>query len=523
MRDGVVAIHPVPDAARAADKPAAVVIPRPSVSSSRPLGVVVLAAGLGTRMRSGRAKVLHELGGRPLLGHVLAALAPLGPARVALVVGHQADAVRRAAEGGTFPDLRTVVQAEQRGTGHAVLCAAPAFEGFVGDVVICYGDVPLVRTATLRALVEAHRRRGADLTLLTVCFEDPTGYGRILRGTGGEVVGIVEERDAGPDQRAIKEINPGFYAVRSETLFPLLAELRPDNAQGELYLTDLVTLAARAGHRVHAVQAGEPYEVVGINTRAELAVMEARLRSELVERWMAAGVTFEDPATAYVGPEVTIGTDTVIGPNVTLRGRTHVGAGCRLDGTAFLADATLGDRVHLRFGCVAEGAEVGADAIVGPFARLRPGTRLAERVHVGNFVETKQAVLGAGTKANHLAYLGDCEVGPDTNVGAGTITCNYDGFAKHRTTIGARVQIGSDTQLVAPVRVGDDAYVGAGTTVTRDVPAGALVVSRVPQRVVPGWTARRRARAQAGTTGPTPPPKRKRARPRPAARARRRG
>ncbi len=474
------------------------------MSTQRELGAIVLAAGLGTRMRSGRAKVLHELGGRPLVRYPLAALAPLGPARVAVVVGHQAEAVRAAAAAAGLPDLRAVVQPEQRGTGHAVACAAPAFADFAGDVVIVYGDVPAIRTETLRALVDTHRRDGAGLTLVTVRFEDPTGYGRIVRGADGRVTHIVEERDATPAERAITEINPGIYCVRSEILFPLLRELRPNNEQHELYLTDLVALAARAGHAVRTVTVDDADEVAGINTRAELARMEAATNGRRVERWMAEGVTFEDPATAYVGPDVIIGHDTVVGPNVVLRGRTRIGEGCRLDGTAYVVDATLADRVHLRFGSVVEGAEVGADAILGPFARLRPGTRLAERVHIGNFVETKQATLGAGTKANHLTYLGDCEIGPDTNVGAGTITCNYDGFAKHRTRIGARVQIGSDTQLVAPVIVADDAYVGAGTTVTRDVPAGALVVSRVPQRVVPGWTARRRAMAAAAKAGTAP-------------------
>jgi bifunctional UDP-N-acetylglucosamine pyrophosphorylase/glucosamine-1-phosphate N-acetyltransferase len=481
-------------------------------ASSRPLGAVVLAAGQGTRMRSGRAKVLHELAGRPLVRWPLAALAPLRPERVAVVVGHQADAVRLAVLGSGLGDVRIAVQTEQRGTGHAVACAAAVFAGFVGDVLLVYGDVPRVRTATLEALLAAHAAARADLTLVTMHFADPRGYGRIVRDAGGRVLGIVEERDATAEQRAISEVNPGLYAVRAEVLFPLLAELRPTNAQGELYLTDLVGLAAGRGLRVATVQAGTPDEVAGINTRAELAHMERVVRDDAVGRWMAAGVTFEDPATAYVGPDVTIGADTVIGPNVQLRGRTRIGAGCRLDGTAYLADTTLGARVHLLFGVVADGAEVAADVRIGPFARLRPGTRLGERVHVGNFVETKNAVLGAGTKANHLTYLGDCEVGGDTNVGAGTITCNYDGFRKHRTTIGARVQIGSDTQLVAPVSVGDDAYVGAGTTVTRDVPPGALVVSRVPQRVVPGWTARKRARA----TG-APPPAPKRVRPAPAA------
>jgi bifunctional UDP-N-acetylglucosamine pyrophosphorylase/glucosamine-1-phosphate N-acetyltransferase len=460
----------------------------------------VLAAGLGTRMRSARAKVLHELGGDPLVRYPLRALAALAPARVAIVAGHQAEAVRAVVDTAGMAglgDLRHVVQPEQRGTGHAVACAAGAFDGFDGDVLVLYGDVPLIRTETLRRLLDAHRAEDADLTLLTVCFPDPRGYGRILRDPEGRVVGIVEERDATAAERAISEVNLGVYAARARVLFPLLAELRPNNAQGELYLTDVVALAARGGRRVKTVGAENAAEVAGVNTRAELAQTEATLRRQVVERWMAAGVTFEDPATAYVGPEVSIGPDTVIGPNVHLRGRTRLGRGCRLDGSAYLVDVTVGDGAHLLFACVAEGAEVGAGARVGPFARLRPGTRLGERVHVGNFVETKQAVLGAGAKANHLTYLGDCEIGEDTNVGAGTITCNYDGFEKHRTRVGARVQIGSDTQLVAPVTVGDDAYVGAGTTVTRDVPPGALAVSRVPQRHVLGWTARRRARAAA--------------------------
>ena len=483
-------------------------IPAPSVLVSRPLGAIVLAAGLGTRMRSRRAKVLHELAGRPLVRYPLAALAALDPDRVALVVGHQPDDVRAAAAGAGLRDLRTATQPEQRGTGHAVACATEAFRGFTGDVLILYGDVPMIRPATLQALVACHRAEAADLTLVTMSFADPTGYGRILRAPDGRVTGIVEERDANQAQRGITEVNPGLYAVRSEVLFPLLAELRPDNAQGELYLTDLVALAARAGRRVSTIAARSPEELAGINTRAELARMEATLKLDAVERWMAAGVTFEDPATAYVGPDVTIGSDTVIGPNVQLRGRTRIGSGCRLDGTAYLVDATVGDGAHLLFACVVEGAEIGAEARIGPFARLRPGTRLAERVHIGNFVETKKAVIGAGTKANHLSYLGDCDVGPDANIGAGTITCNYDGSTgkKSRTVIGARVQIGSDSQLVAPVSVGDDAYVGTGTTVRSDVPAGALVVNPKTDRHVAGWTARRRALAAGEASSPAKKP-----------------
>ncbi len=507
------------------------------MGGARPLGAVVLAAGLGTRMRSERAKVLHEIGGRPLVTYPLHALAALDPARVAVVIGHQADLVRDAvarADGCGLRDVRFVVQPVQQGTGHAVRCAAEAFAGFEGDVLILYGDAPLVRAGTLRQLLDAHHAADADLSLLTLSFADPTGYGRILRDAAGAVVGIVEERDAAGAERAITEVNPGFYAVRAGLLFPLLDQLRPNNDQNELYLTDLVGLAARAGRRVCGVRAERPEELAGINTRAELARMEATLRHDLIARWMDAGVTFEDPATAYLGPDIVIGRDTVIGPNVQLRGRTIIGQGCRLDGTAYLVDATVEDGAHLLFGCVVEDAVIGREARVGPFARLRPGTRLAEHVHIGNFVEAKKAVLGKGAKANHLTYLGDCEIGPETNVGAGTITCNYDGFGKHRTIVGARVQIGSDTQLVAPVSVGDDAYVGAGTTVTRDVPAGALVVSRVPQRVVPGWTARFRARKSGASSNGTgakaaaAKPRRRvvaKSRPRPAAgraRARRR-
>jgi bifunctional UDP-N-acetylglucosamine pyrophosphorylase/glucosamine-1-phosphate N-acetyltransferase len=468
------------------------------VTEQGPLAAIVLAAGLGTRMRSARAKVLHQLGGLPLLRYPLAALGSLEPERIVVVVGHQADEVREVAEGAGLPGIRAVLQEEQRGTGHAARCALPALEGFAGDVLILYGDVPLIRAGTLRRLVDLHRQQRADLSLLTVRQADPTGYGRIVRGPGGQVRGIVEERDATADEKAITEVNPGFYCVRAEVLRPLLAALSDDNAQREFYLTDIVTLAARAGHRIVALESERPDEVAGINTRAELADMEAKLRAETVERWMAAGVTFEDPRTAYVGPEVEIGADTVIGPNVTLRGRTRIGRECRLDGTSWLVDAVLADGVRLLFGCWVEQAEIGAAAVVGPFARLRAGTRLAERVHIGNFVETKKAAIGAGTKANHLTYLGDCEVGPDSNVGAGTITCNYDGFEKHFTRIGARVQIGSDTQLVAPVTVADDAYVAAGSTVTKDVPAGALAISRTAVRFIEGWVERFRARQRRG-------------------------
>jgi bifunctional UDP-N-acetylglucosamine pyrophosphorylase/glucosamine-1-phosphate N-acetyltransferase len=469
------------------------------------LGIVVLAAGRGTRMRSDRAKVLHTIAGKPFIVSVLETAAALAPDRLAIVVGHEAEKVERVCNAhlARLPVSGRVAyprQVEQRGTGDAVRAAAPAFEGFDGDVLILYGDVPGLATSTLRALLEHHRNRSAVLSLLTTEVDEPRGYGRILRRPDGALRGIVEEKDLDPADRAIREVNPGIYCVRSRALWPALTRLRADNAQGEYYLTDIVAMAVDAGEIVETLAVTDPGEVAGINSREDMANLEQRARRALVDKWMRAGVTFRDPATAYVEEDVTIGSDTEIGPNVQLLGRTTVGRGCRLDGTALLRDARLGDGVHLRLGVVLTECEIGDDAIIGPFAHVRPGTVLAEAVHIGNFVETKKAKVGRGTKANHLTYLGDCEIGSDTNVGAGTITCNYDGFAKHRTVIGDRVQIGSDTQLVAPVRVGDDAYIGAGTTVTGDVPAGGnLVVSRVPQRMIPGWVARRRARAGAGS------------------------
>jgi bifunctional UDP-N-acetylglucosamine pyrophosphorylase/glucosamine-1-phosphate N-acetyltransferase len=472
-----------------------------------PLGIVILAAGRGTRMRSERAKVLHAIAGKPFIVSVLETASALAPDRLAVVVGHDAAEVERvcAAYFSRQPIAGTVSyprQVEQRGTGDAVRAAAASFDGFDGDVLILYGDVPGLAAPTLQALVEQHRASQATLSLLTTEVDAPTGYGRILRRPDGSLRGIVEQRDLDPADHAVREINPGIYCVRSRALWPALTRLRSDNAQGEYYLTDIVAMAVDGGEAVETRSVADAAEVAGINSREDMANLEERARKALVEKWMRAGVTFRDPATAYIEEDVTIGSDTEIGPNVQLLGRTTIGRGCELDGTAFLRDATLGDGVHLRLGVVMTECEVGNGAIIGPFAHIRPGTVLAEEVHIGNFVETKKAKIGRGTKANHLTYLGDCEIGTATNVGAGTITCNYDGFAKHRTVIGDRVQIGSDTQLVAPVTVGDDAYVGAGTTVTGDIPAGGtLVVSRVPQRMIPGWVDRRRARA-AGKASP---------------------
>ena len=470
------------------------------------MGVVILAAGRGTRMRSERAKVLHTVAGKPLVAFVLDAALALEPACVAVVVGHDAAEAERVcaahvARRATGVAVRYPLQREQRGTGDAVRAALPALAGLTGEVLILYGDVPGLTPGTLADLVARHRKRGATLSLLTTTVADPTGYGRITRRPDGRLAGIVEQRDLAPGEEAIREVNPGIYCVAARWLPGALARLGADNAQGEYYLTDLVGMAVADGEPVESIAVADPREVAGINSREEMATMEQHARRALVEKWMREGVTFRDPATTYLEEGVTIGADTEIGPNTQLLGRTAIGRGCRIDGTVYLQDATLGDRVHLRLGVVMTECAVGNDVVIGPFAQLRPGTVLGDRVHIGNFVETKKARLGAGTKANHLTYLGDVEIGEATNVGAGTITCNYDGFAKHPTVIGSRVQIGSDTQLVAPVRVGDDAYVAAGTTVTDDVPAGSLALSRHPQETVPGWVERRRARA-AGAARP---------------------
>jgi bifunctional UDP-N-acetylglucosamine pyrophosphorylase/glucosamine-1-phosphate N-acetyltransferase len=427
----------------------------------------------------------------------LAILRELRADPIVVVVGPHAEALEELCG----PGVVFAYQAEPRGTGHAALMAAPILEEFPGDILILNGDVPFVRAETLRQLVEAHRQARSQLTLATAVLDDPHGWGRIVR-SGGAVRRIVEERDTGPAERELREVNVGLYCVAPGALFPLLEKITPDNVQGELYLTDLVEHALESGASVRDVRV-DAAEVAQINSRGELATMERTLRMRINAMWMEAGVTIEDPETTYIEPGVVLGRDTVIGPNVQLKGRTAIGTNCRLDGTALLNDARLGDEVHVKFSVVIDDAEVGNRCQIGPFAQLRPGTRLAEEVHIGNFVETKKTTLAARAKASHLAYLGDAEIGSETNVGAGTITCNYDGFRKHRTVVGDRVQIGSDTQLVAPVTVGDDAYIATGTTVREDVPPGALVFNRKEDIHREGWVAGWRARQMGDEGGET--------------------
>jgi bifunctional UDP-N-acetylglucosamine pyrophosphorylase / glucosamine-1-phosphate N-acetyltransferase len=454
-------------------------------------GAIVLAAGLGTRMRSARAKVLHELGGEPMIARVMRALAALGPSPLVVVVGHQGDAVAAAARASVADvHIEAARQPAQRGTGDAARCGLAAFApDFDGDVLILYGDMPMIRAATLRTFIAEHRRTGAAVSFISAMLDDAGAYGRVLRDETGGAAAIVEARDASPAELAIREINTGVYLARAAVLRAALAELRPNNAQGEYYLTDLVGNARRAGLAVQAWCAPAASEFAGINSRKELAEMEAEIRAAVNRRLMDAGVTIVDPATAYIGEQVEIGRESMVGPNVQILGRSKLGEGVRIEGTAYLRDVEIGDGCHLKLGVRAEECRIGPHCEIGPFANLRTGTELEGHNRIGNFVETKKARLGAGTKASHLSYLGDAEIGRETNIGCGVITVNYDGYDKHLTRIGSRCMIGCDTQLVAPVTVGDDVYVASGTTILREVPDGALCVSHHPQKVRPGWTA----------------------------------
>ena len=457
---------------------------------SERLASIVLAAGLGTRMRSARAKVLHELAGEPIIARSIRAHAALGAYPLIVVVGYEAREVEQAARRACpATELTFALQERQRGTGDAARCGVEQLgTDFRGNVLISYADMPAIRVATLRAFVEYHREHRAALSLISVKLDNPGAYGRVIRDRSGAVTAVVEARDASAAERAINEINAGVYLADADFLRSALKQLQPNNVQGEYYLTDIVALARQRGLRVEACLSNEPREFAGINSREELAQMEAQIRSEINRRLMESGVTLVDPATAYIGELVEIGADTVIGPNVQILGRSRIGSGVRIDGTAWLSDVTVGDRSHLKLGVRAEDCRIGADCEIGPFANLRTGTDLEGHNRIGNFVETKKARIGRGTKASHLSYLGDTVIGRDTNVGCGVITVNYDGYDKHLTEIGDRCMVGCDSQLIAPIKVGNDVYVASGTTIMREVPDGALVMSHHPQREKPGWT-----------------------------------
>jgi bifunctional UDP-N-acetylglucosamine pyrophosphorylase/glucosamine-1-phosphate N-acetyltransferase len=446
-----------------------------------PLSVVILAAGQGKRMGSDLPKVLQPLAGRPLLAHVVATARQLGPDAIHVVHGHGAERVRSAITG---PDLRWVLQAEQKGTGHALMQAMPGVPD--GDtVLVLYGDVPLIRAGTLRELLS--RAAPQKLALLSARLPDPSGYGRIVRDGAGRVARVVEDRDANHKERAISEVNTGVLAASAARLRVWLGTLRADNSQGEYYLTDCVGAAVRDGCAVEAVVAGSPAEVLGVNDKRELAGAEAAHRADRAAELMSAGVTLVDPTRLDVRGEVQCGRDVVIDVNVILAGKVRLGDRVKIGPNNFLRDCEIGDDTEIVGNCYLEGLVAGARCSIGPFTRVRRGAKLADGVHLGNFVEVKNSELGAGTKANHLAYLGDTTVGSKVNVGAGTVTCNYDGANKHRTTIGDGAFIGSGAMLVAPVSVGEDATIGAGSTITKPAPAGKLTVERSRQVTVENW------------------------------------
>jgi bifunctional UDP-N-acetylglucosamine pyrophosphorylase/glucosamine-1-phosphate N-acetyltransferase len=452
------------------------------------LQAIIMAAGLGTRMKSKTAKVLHRAAGLPLIDYVVELAREVSDATPVIVVGHQREAVQE----HVGDRARYAVQDKQLGTGHAVLQAIDQVKGAT-EVLILSGDVPLTRPETLKGLVDEHRRAGNALTLLTMSLDDPALYGRIIRDASGAVVKIVEAKDADEPQRKIREVNAGIYVFDGKHLANNLKRLSTNNAQGEYYLTDLIGMLRESGERVGALLAGDPMEALGVNSRAELATVESEIQRRVVERLMREGVTFRNPATVVIDSTVSIGSDTVVYPFVTLEGNTRIGSACVIEPGVHLHNVTVGNDVHLKSGTVAEDSVIEDEATVGPYAHLRPGTKLGKHVKVGNFVETKKAVFGEGAKASHLSYIGDADVGADVNIGAGTITCNYDGVNKHKTVLEDGVFIGSDTQLVAPVRVGHGAYVGAGSTITKDVPPDSLALSRVPQKVIEGWAKQRRA------------------------------
>lgn len=443
-----------------------------------PLDVLILAAGLGTRMRSRTAKVLHKLGGLPLIAHVCRTAAALSPRHIYVVVGHQAEEVEAAVRQELDGDVRFIFQAEQRGTGDAVMAARAELEGADSTLLVLSGDVPLVRPETLGALIHQHRTHrghGATCTLLAVRLEDPTGYGRIVRDADGRFERIVEQKDASPEERQIKEVNAGIYCFETRALFRALEKVRPTNAQGEYYLTDVPGILRAEGEDVSIYVHTDAREVAGINTRAELAEFERILRMRTLRRLMLDGVTIIDPMNTYIGPDVRIERDTVIYPNVHIEGRTMIGEECTIYPGARIVDSRLGNRVTVKDHSIIVASEIEDDCSVGPFAHLRMNAHLGEGAAIGNFVEVKKSRVGRKSKAMHLAYLGDATIGERTNIGAGTITCNYDGVRKHETIIEDDVKIGSDTMLVAPVRVGARSVTGAGSVVIRDVPPDTLV------------------------------------------------
>jgi bifunctional UDP-N-acetylglucosamine pyrophosphorylase/glucosamine-1-phosphate N-acetyltransferase len=464
--------------------------PPVNVVVNEAVNVVILAAGLGTRMKSKHAKVLHRAGGLTLIEHVVQAASGItGTEHITVVIGHQGEQVKKrlASTGVSF-----VEQSEQKGTGHAVMACRAALESEPGLVVVLYGDCPLLSQDTLRQLVARQASGDAAVTLITTRLEDPTGYGRILFGERGEVAAIVEQKVATQEQLAIQLINPGIYCFRAELLWKHIGEIRPDNPAHEYYLTDMVEILNKAGHTAAAFEVPDAAELLGINTRVELATADKIFRDRKVRELMLDGVTIERPETVTVDGQVRIGEDSIVEPFARILGRTTIGADCRIGAGSILENSELAGGVHIGpFTSIAD-SRIEAGAHIGPFARLRKGNKIGADAHIGNFVELKNTQFGDGAKASHLAYLGDSEIGEQVNIGAGTITCNYDGVKKHRTRIGKKAFVGSNSTLVAPIEIGEGSYIGAGSVITKPVPADALALGRAQQVLKEGWAAKRK-------------------------------
>jgi bifunctional UDP-N-acetylglucosamine pyrophosphorylase / glucosamine-1-phosphate N-acetyltransferase len=465
--------------------------PRSAKSPPR-VAVAILAAGKGTRLKSKHPKVLHEVGGKALLAHVIAAARQVvSPTDIYAIIGHEAELVRQRLEG---TGIRFVVQEPQRGTGHALMCAEPALRSY-DQVIVLSGDAPLITAETIRKLRDFHQQKKSAMTLLSAKLENPTGYGRVIR-TGSrsdEVKSIVEEKSCTPAQRKLHEINAGFYAFSVKPLLENIRRIETNNPHAEYYLTDMAEVLHKAKQRVVAMKTDDPREILGSNTRAELVQLDREMRRQKCEQLMAEGVTIFYPETCVIESDVEVGADTTIEPFVQLLGNTRVGSDCRIRSYSVIQNSEIADGVLVRTGCVLDEARVDAAAVIGPYSHLRPGSEIGEGAHVGNFVETKKLRLGKKSKANHLTYLGDAEIGDGVNIGAGTITCNYDGVHKNKTIIEDGAFVGSDSTLIAPVKVGKGAYLGAASCITDDVPADSLALGRAKQIVKEGWAKKRRA------------------------------
>ena len=454
------------------------------------VAAIILAAGKGTRMKSGLVKVMHQAGGRPMIAWPVAAAQAAGADRISLVIGHQAEKVQEFFSSDSA--ICFALQAEQLGTGHAVACARESLTSFDGTVLILCGDVPLIRPETLINMLTHHRGRHATVTVLTTRLANPFGYGRVVEREDGRIIKIVEHKDANEVEREIDVINSGIYCVESSFLFDAVGRLSSNNAQGEYYLTDIIDIAAQENRPCYAFETSDAEEVMGVNDRQQLAQAARIIRQRVTDELMIAGVSIVDPANCYIEAGVIIGADTTIYPNVQISGTTIIGTDCTIEPNVVIRDCRIGNHVTIKSGSVLAESIVHEDVAIGPMAHLRPGTELKAHVKIGNFVETKKIVMGEGSKASHLTYLGDAEIGRDVNIGCGTITCNYDGVKKHKTIIGDDVFVGSDVQLVAPVTIGRNSLIAAGTTVTQDVPEDSLELSRTPQVNKIGWKLKKK-------------------------------